>query len=67
MGIMEATAILYKATCEVCAKIRNGLYSFWMGCIAVGESAGRARAARELYRMGYLAEAKKLMTNAENK
>ena len=41
--------------------IGKGLIAFWIGIIAMGESAGRARAAAELSRMGYQAEAKALM------
>ena len=39
--------------------------AFAMGVWAFGESAGRARAANELYRQGYIQEAKRLML--ENK
>jgi len=35
--------------------------AFAMGVWAFGESAGRARAASELYRQGYVEEAHKLM------
>jgi hypothetical protein len=42
------------------------LFAFWVGTIAFGETAGRARAANELARMGYLNEAKKLMTERDN-
>jgi hypothetical protein len=37
------------------------LVAFAMGVWAFGESAGRARAAAELSRQGYHAEAKRLM------
>ena len=37
------------------------LVAFAMGVWAFGESAGRARAAAELHRQGYHAEAKALM------
>lgn len=37
-----------------------------VGMIAIGESAGRARAAAELHRMGYHEEAKYLMLNTKN-
>ena len=33
----------------------------FVGMIALGESAGRARAASELARMGYMEEAKRIM------
>lgn len=61
------TQTTWTYTCKACAVIRNALVAFWMGCIRAGEAAGRARAARELYRMGYLAEAKKIMIEAEAK
>ena len=41
--------------------IGKGFIAVWIGIIAMGESAGRARAAAELSRMGYQAEAKALM------
>ena len=37
------------------------LLAIWIGFIAFGESAGRARAAEALYREGYVEEAKRLM------
>ena len=63
MGIMNTlTHKTWDLTCGVCVAIRNVLITFWVGCIAMGESAGRARAAAELHRQGYTKEAKKLMT-----
>jgi hypothetical protein len=41
--------------------IGKGLLTVFIGIIAFGESAGRARAASELARMGYYDEAKNLM------
>jgi len=41
--------------------IGKGLLAVFIGMIALGESAGRARAASELARMGYYEEAKNLM------
>ena len=35
--------------------------TIWIGIIASGEAAGRARAVAELTRMGYHEEAKRLM------
>lgn len=55
------TTAIYKHTCDICVSLRNLLVSMWLGLIAAGEAAGRARAARELARQGYHAEAKKLM------
>ena len=37
------------------------LLAIWIGFIAFGESAGRARAASELHRLGYVEEARRLM------
>ena len=51
----------YNVTCKVCVVLRNALVAFFVGIIALGESAGRARAARELANMGRLEEAKALM------
>jgi hypothetical protein len=51
----------YNITCKICTVIRNALVAFFVGIIALGESAGRARAAAELHRQGYTEEAKNLM------
>lgn len=51
----------YSYTCTACVVIRNVLVGIWVALMAAGESAGRARAARELTRMGLHAEAKALM------
>lgn len=51
----------YNITCKVCTYIRNVIIAFFVGLIAFGESAGRARAASELARQGYYEEAKNLM------
>ena len=60
------TQTTWNFTCKLCTIIRNVLITFWVGTIAFGETAGRARAANELARMGYLNEAKKLMTERDN-
>jgi hypothetical protein len=41
--------------------IGKTIIAIWIGFLAFGESAGRARAAAELSRQGYHAEAKRLM------
>ena len=51
----------YNITCKVCRVIRNAFIAFFVTMIALGESAGRARAASELARQGYMKEAKALM------
>ena len=48
-------------TCKSCVVLRNTLIAIWVGFIAFGESAGRARAAAELSRQGYHDEARALM------
>lgn len=61
------TQTTWTYTCKVCAIIRNSLIAVWCGFIAFSEAAGRARAARELTRMGYHAEAKSIMLENQNK
>ena len=51
----------YNITCKVCDVIRKALVAFFVGMIAIGENAGRARAASELARQGYYDQAKELM------
>jgi len=51
----------YTITCKVCTVIRNALIAFFVGMIAMGENAGRSRAAAELARNGMMDEAKALM------
>jgi len=41
--------------------IGKAIIAIWIGFIAFGEAAGRARAAAELSRQGYHTEAKRLM------
>ena len=47
--------------CSFCETVSKFFKSVMHGIIAMGESAGRARAARELTRMGLHKEAKALM------
>ena len=42
-------------------KVTKALIALWIGFLAFGESAGRARAAAELNRQGYYEEARNLM------
>ena len=53
-------------TCKFCEVIRKAFYVAFVGLIAFGESAGRARAASELSRQGYHDEAKALMTSPKD-
>ena len=48
-------------TCKLCKVLQTALSVAFVGVIAFGESAGRARAAAELHRQGYYDEAKALM------
>ena len=43
----------------------KALMTIWIGIIASGEAAGRARAVAQLTRMGYHEEAKKLMSEVK--
>ena len=59
------TQTTWNATCGICASVRNVLIAFWLGAIAMGETAGRARAATELARQGYHKEAKALLAGRD--
>lgn len=59
------TTLIYKQTCEVCSTIKNASLKVMMAIWSFGESAGRARAAAELHRQGFTAEAKKLMLESK--
>tara|TARA_B100001057_G_scaffold436877_1_gene468281 strand:- start:943 stop:1158 length:216 start_codon:yes stop_codon:yes gene_type:complete len=69
MGIMTVATIsntTWSYTCKVCKMIRTALSVAFVGIIAFGESAGRARAASELSRQGYHDEAKALMLSPKD-
>jgi hypothetical protein len=69
MGIMTVatmTNTTWTYTCKACKMIRTALSIAFVGLIAFGESAGRARAAAELSRQGYHDEAKALMTSPKD-
>ena len=64
MGIMTVATLrdnTWGVTCKLCKIVQTALVTFAMGVWAFGESAGRARAAAELSRMGYYEEAKNIM------
>jgi|TARA_B100001094_G_scaffold299365_1_gene324017 hypothetical protein len=64
MGIMTVatmTDATWTYTCKICKILRTALSVAFVGLIAFGESAGRARAAAELSRQGYHDEARSLM------
>lgn len=60
------TTLVMNKTSNLGKVVSRGLIAFAMGVWAFGESAGRARAAAELHRLGYTEEAKALMLG-ENK
>ena len=60
MGIMT-TATISTYYCNFCEAVKTIVITAFIGFIAIGESAGRARAAAELSRMGMHKEAKALM------
>jgi hypothetical protein len=47
--------------CSICEAVKTIVITAFIGFIAIGESAGRARAASELTRMGMHKEAKELI------
>jgi len=56
------STLVMKRTSNLGKMVSKGLVAFAMGAWALGESAGRARAAEALWREGYHEEAKLLMT-----
>ena len=62
MGIMTTISTYYCSICEAVKTIASStLYNIW----SFGESAGRARAAAELTRMGMHKEARALILGDE--
>lgn len=61
------TALVMKAIKNPFYSVGLVLAGLWAGMIAMGEQAGRSRAASELARMGYYDEAKELMLNRKDK
>ena len=55
------TATISTYYCTICDAVKTIAITAFVGMIAFGESAGRARAASELSRMGMHDEAKALM------
>jgi len=66
MTVATMTNTTWTYTCKACKMIRTALSIAFVGLIAFGESAGRARAAAELSRQGYHDEAKALMTSPKD-
>lgn len=65
MSVGIALQHSYEFTCDICIKLRSLLVAVLVTIISISESAGRARAASELSRMGYHKEAKALMLGKE--
>ncbi len=61
MTVATMTNTTWTYTCKICKTIRTALSIAFVGLIAFGESAGRARAAAQLTREGYHDEARALM------
>jgi hypothetical protein len=61
MTVATMTNTTWTYTCKICKVINKALAIMFVGIIAFGESAGRARAAAELSRQGFHAEARALM------
>jgi len=66
MTVATMTNTTWTYTCKICKVLRTALSIAFVGLIALGESAGRARAASELSRQGYHDEAKALMTSPKD-
>ena len=63
MTVATMTNNTWAYTCKICKILRTALSVAFVGLIAFGETAGRARAAAELSRQGYHDEARALMTS----
>jgi len=61
MTAIQLTNTTWNYTCKICSIIRKAFYVAFVGLIAFGESAGRARAANALAQQGFHKEAKALM------
>jgi hypothetical protein len=61
MTVATMTNTTWTYTCKICKVINKALAVMFVGIIAFGESAGRARAASELSRQGFHKEARALM------
>ena len=61
MTVATMTDTTWTYTCKICKVINKALAVMFVGIIAFGESAGRARAASELSRQGFHKEARALM------
>tara|TARA_B110000444_G_C18679683_1_gene519109 strand:+ start:92 stop:298 length:207 start_codon:yes stop_codon:yes gene_type:complete len=66
MNVATMTNTTWIYTCKICKVLRTALSVAFVGLIALGETAGRARAASELSRQGYHDEARALMTSPKD-
>ena len=66
MTVATMTSTTWTYTCKICNVISTALGVFLVTMIALGESAGRARAAEALWREGYHEEAKRLMLDKDH-
>jgi len=66
MTVSTISNTTWDYTCKICKVLRTALSVAFVGLIAFGESAGRARAAAELSRQGYHDEARALMTSPKD-
>jgi hypothetical protein len=66
MTVATMTSTTWTYTCKICNVISKALGVFLVTMIALGESAGRARAAEALWREGYHEEAKRLMLDKDH-
>ncbi len=66
MTVATMTNTTWTYTCKICKVISKALGVFLVTMIALGESAGRARAASELSRQGFHDEARALMLDKDH-
>jgi len=66
MTVATMTNTTWTYTCKICKVISKALGVFLITMIALGESAGRARAASELSRQGFHDEARALMLDKDH-
>ena len=66
MTVATMTNTTWTYTCKICKVLRTALSIAFVGLIALGESAGRARAASELSSQGYHDDARALMLSPKD-
>ena len=65
MGLVTTLTYTFTYTNRVLSALGKALMAVWVSLAAAGEAAGRARAAAELSRLGYVDEARNLMTGKD--